>query len=330
MTAQNITPFFTIVIPTRNRPELFQLALDSVLAQSFKSIEVVVANDGTTDEFLPAYKELEKQYGSNVHFRYQIRRPNGHGQSYSMNTGAYVGRGKYLCFLDDDDYWIDNNHLQRAHDSIANSDTEVDAYYTNQDAYFSDGSKQKDNVWIEDLANQTHSLTKDDFGAFNVDAEFLFTSGGFAHLNCTIVKRALYIAIKGMDENIRYECDRDIFIRTVDAAGTILYNPAVISKHHIPDPKKSDNMSTLVSTFEKRLYQITVYEKAILLSAKSCIQNHSKIGLSDVFKHITEEYLRLNQTSNAAIYANKALALNNTCKWWLYSKYLTLISKLKG
>jgi len=328
MTDEN-NVFFTVVIPTRNRPELFQLALDSVLTQSFKNIEVVVANDGTTDEFLPAYKELEKQYGDNVHWRYQIRRPNGHGQSYSMNTGAYVGNGKYLCFLDDDDYWIDSEHLQRAHDSIINSTIEVDAYYTNQDAYFSDGSKQQDNVWVEDLADRTQQLTKDEHGSLIVDAAFLFTSGGFAHLNCTIVKRELYLAIKGMDENIRYECDRDIYIRTVDAANTILYNPAVISKHHIPDPKKSDNMSTLVSNFEKRLYQITVYEKAILLSNKDCIQQHSKIGLSDVFKHITEEYLRLKQTKNAAIYANKALALNATLKWWLYSKYLTVIATLK-
>jgi glycosyltransferase involved in cell wall biosynthesis len=322
--------FFTVIIPTRNRPKLFKLALDSVLSQSFKNIEVVVVNDGTTDEFLRAYKELEKRYDNNVHFRYQIRRPNGHGQSYSMNTGAYVAKGKYLCFLDDDDFWIDNEHLQRAHDSIVHSPTEVDAYYTNQDAYFSDGSKQQNNVWIEDLATKTDDLVKETNDAFNVNAKFLFTSGGFAHLNCTIVRRALYLSIKGMDENIRYECDRDIYIRTVDAAKTLLYCPSVISKHHIPDPKKSDNMSTLVGTFEKRLYQITVYEKAILLSRKRCIQQHSKLGLANVFKHITEEYIRLEQAENAAIYAQKASALSFTFKWWLYSHYLSMIAKLKG
>jgi len=330
MTNANSDVFFTVIIPTRNRPELFKLALDSVLSQSFKNIEVVVANDGTTDEFLPAYKALEKEYGDNIHWRYQIRRVNGHGQSYSMNTGAYVGKGKYLCFLDDDDYWIDNEHLQRAYDSIVNSPAPVDAYYTNQDAYFSDDSKQTQNVWVEDLANKIHSLPQDVQGSASVDADFLFTSNGFAHLNCTIVRRNLYLAIKGMDENIRYECDRDIYIRTVDAAENILYNPAVISKHHIPDPKKSDNMSTLVSTFEKRLYQITVYEKAILLSNKPSIKQHSKIGLANIFKHITEEYVRLNQLTDAAIYAKKALALNFSVKWYLYSSYLSAISTFKG
>lgn len=321
--------FFTVIIPTRNRPDLFKLALDSVLAQSFKNIEVVVVNDGTTDEFLAAYKALESQYDENIHWRYQIRRPNGHGQSYSMNTGAYVGNGQYICFLDDDDFWIDAEHLQRAYNSIINAKNTVDAYYTNQDAYFSDGKKQLNNVWIEDLANKTSGLAVDEFNAFMVNAEFLFSSGGFAHLNCTIIRRSLYLAIKGMDENIRYECDRDIFIRSIDAAEHILYCPAVISKHHIPDPKKSDNMSTLVSTFEKRLYQITVYEKAILLSQKSCIVSHSQLGLANIFKHITVEYIRLNKTRDALIFAKKALALNSTVKWWLYTQYLQILATVR-
>ena len=330
MHSDNANIFFTVVIPTRNKPELFKLALDSVLSQSFKNIEVVVVNDGTADDLLPAYKALEESYGSNIDFRYQVRRPNGHGQSYSMNTGAYVGSGKYLCFLDDDDYWIDTEHLQRAYSSIVSSNSEVDAYYTNQAAFFLDNTKQNGNVWIEDLTEKTNGLEKDDSGAFKVTAEFLLTTRGFAHLNCSIIKRELYLTIKGMDENIRYECDRDIYLRTIDASETILYNPAVVSRHNIPDPKKSDNMSTLVSIFEKRLYQITVYEKAIMLSKKQCIRLHSKAGLSDIFKHITEEYIRLKQIKNAASYAKRATASNFTGKWWLFSKYLSLLARFKA
>lgn len=325
MVEQSKGPFFTIIIPTRNRPELFKLALDSVLQQSFESKEIVVVNDGSDDEYLPRYKELEKDYAEYpVKFKYQIKRPNGHGQSYSMNTGAYAGAGEYLCFLDDDDFWTDIEHLQRAYNSIINSNKKVDAYYSNQDAYFSDGTKQQNNVWIEDLAERTEGFENDAFGSCIVDAEFLFSSGGFAHLNCTIVRRTLYLSIKGMDENIRYECDRDIYIRVVDAAQHILYNPKIISKHHIPDPKKSDNMSTLVSTFEKRLYQVNVYEKAILLAKKASIVRHSKMGLANIFKHIAQEYMNMQQPSNAVVFAKKALALKCTFKWWLYCKYLSL------
>jgi glycosyltransferase involved in cell wall biosynthesis len=329
MSQSNSDVFFTVVIPTRNRPTLFKLALDSVLAQTFKSFEVVVVNDGSSDDYLTEYKALEKQYGTNVHWRYQIKRPNGHGQSYSMNTGAYVGKGQYLCFLDDDDYWIDHEHLQRAYNSITHANKPVDAYYTNQAAYFSDGKKQQQNVWIEDLTQKCETFTKDAYGAVAVDAEFLLTSNGFAHLNCSIIRRELYLAIKGMDENIRYECDRDIYIRTIDAANHILYCPKVIAKHHIPDPAKKDNMSTLINSFEKYLYQITVYEKAILLAKKECIKQHSQQGLSYIFKHICQGLISSKNHKLATVYAKKALSLNFTVKWWLYCQYLSFMALFK-
>ena len=317
--------FFTVVIPTRNRVELFKLALDSVLAQSFKNFEIVVVNDGSSPEYLDAYKALESEYAKeNIKFRYQIRRPNGHGQSYSMNTGAYVGEGQYLCFLDDDDFWIDNEHLQNTYNSITQSNNIVDAYYTNQDAFFSDGSKQTNNVWIEDLATQITQQQADKFGAYPVTVPFLLSSGGFAHLNCSIIRRALYLQIKGMDENIRYECDRDIYIRTIDATETILYNPKVISKHHIPDPKKSDNMSTMINLFEKSLYQINVYEKGALTAKKPEIRDFCSASLTFIYKQITEELVKNADWSRAKVYAGKALAAKFSFKWWLYTKYLLL------
>lgn len=323
MKASNNTPFFTIIIPTRNRPELFKLALDSVLTQSFQSKEIVVVNDGTDPGFMEAYKVIERKYVNySVQFRYQIKRPNGHGQSYSINTGAYVGCGKYLCFLDDDDFWIDKEHLQRAFNSITASTKVVDVYYTNQDAYFSDGRKNANNTWIEDLAFKLDKLKPDMFGSYLVDVPFLLSSGGFAHLNCSIIRRQLYLNIKGMDENIRYECDRDIYMRTLDAAEFILYNPKVISKHHIPDQKKKDNMSTMVSALEKYLYQIVVYEKALLLADSSDIKSFSKTGLSYVYKHISTIFAKRNDLNSAKLYACKALALNFGLKWWLHTLLL--------
>ena len=320
MTSLNAqSPFFTVVIPTRNRPELFELALQSVLSQTFQDFEVVIVNDGSDPEFLDSYKKLEAKYTEKTHFVYQIKRPNGHGQSYSMNTGAYVGSGQYVCFLDDDDFWIDNEHLQNAFASIASHKAQVDAYYTNQEAFFSDGRKQTDNVWIEDLRTKVQGLSCDTNGAYSVDATFLMGSSGFAHLNCSIVRRQLYLEIKGMDENIRYECDRDIYLRTIDAAKVILYQPNVVSKHHIPDPKKSDNMSTLVSSFEKYLYQITVLEKAILLAQKECIRQGSKDYLNWIFRRICEGLLAQGRVKDASIYAFKALSVHYSFKWHLYA-----------
>ena len=88
MTSVEDELFFSVIIPTRNRVKLFKKALDSVLAQSFTNFEVIVVNDGSDAPSLEEYKQLEENTPSNVKFRYQVKRPNGHGQSYSMNTGA--------------------------------------------------------------------------------------------------------------------------------------------------------------------------------------------------------------------------------------------------
>jgi len=143
------TPQFSVVIPTRNRPELFKLALNSVLAQHFDAFEVVVVNDGSTPDFLDRYRELEAASPAHVSWHYLVHRPNGRGQSYSMNYGVAQSRGSFVCFLDDDDYWTDPRHLRRASDTIRGSDRLVDLYLTNQQDYFPDGSRQTEPVWIE-------------------------------------------------------------------------------------------------------------------------------------------------------------------------------------
>lgn len=317
-------PFFSVIIPTRNRLELFKQAYESVLNQSFSNFEVIVVNDGSDEEWLTKYKAFEASAPEHVHFRYQIKRPNGHGQSYSMNTGALVAKGRYLCFLDDDDMWTDSSHLERAFKSISDSHVQIDAYYTNQKAVYVDGTEKPGPIWLDDLVQHLSHKTSDNNGSYVVSAEELTTSHGFAHLNCSIVRRELYLSIKGMDENIRWECDHDFYLRTLDNANTLLFNPAFIAKHLIPDTQKKENMTTMVSMLEKRLYQVTVFEKCTLLLNKPAIKAYSQKRLAYTFQHITNELVLTKRTKEAAVYARKALACRFTIRWQVFCYWLQL------
>lgn len=317
-------PFFSVIIPTRNRFALFKKAYESVLNQTFSNFEIVVINDGSDEDALAQYKAFEATTPPHVHFRYQIRRPNGHGQSYSMNTGALVGKGEYLCFLDDDDVWTDPEHLERAHKSITASTTKVDAYYTNQKAVFVDGNEKPGPIWLDDLSTRLAHKQADSVGSYSVSAAELLTAHGFAHLNCSIVRRALYLSMKGMDENIRWECDHDFYLRTLDNATTVLFNPAFIAKHLIPDTQKKENMTTMVSMLEKRLYQVTVFEKCTLLLNNPAIKAYSQKRLAYTFQHITNELVLTKRTKEAAVYARKALACRFTIRWQVFCYWLQL------
>ena len=61
MASDDEPPFFSIIISTRDRPALFQVALSSVLQQRFVHKEIVVVIDGSSDENLALYTELESQ-----------------------------------------------------------------------------------------------------------------------------------------------------------------------------------------------------------------------------------------------------------------------------
>jgi glycosyltransferase involved in cell wall biosynthesis len=119
--------------------------------------------------------------------------PKAHGGSFARNCGAAEANAPYLCSLDDDDIWIDSNHLSRAQAVITEARVPVDIYMTNQAAFLHD-KPQPGPIWIEDLPPILASLGNrpDRHEAYTVTVEELLRSQGFCHLNTLIVRRALY------------------------------------------------------------------------------------------------------------------------------------------
>lgn len=318
-------PFFSIIISTRDRPDLFLIALNSVMQQSFSDMEIIVVIDGSIESNLARYREFKKQYDQ-VNFLELPHRPNGHGQSYSMNYGVYNSTGQYLCFLDDDDYWTDDSYLVRLFQSITESSASVDVHYSNQRAIYSNGVAQQTDVWLEDLIKQVGSQQKHVEDCYRVSTDFLLSSDGFAHLNCSVFARDFYNSIGGMDETIRYENDRDIYIRSLDAAKVILFSTRYISIHNIPDRSKKSNMSTVSSEIDKKLYQMRVYDKGISLCKNDKIVRFCCRAKVYELKHATKILAQGKRHRSAAHFAKAALANGFNLRWLVYTTYLIVQS----
>lgn len=93
---QDVPPFFTLLLTTCDRPALLRDALYSVLAQSGSSFEIILVDDGAVPDFVP---ELLRD----PRVVYVNKRHHSRGVAGSRNIGMALARGRYLCFLDDDD-----------------------------------------------------------------------------------------------------------------------------------------------------------------------------------------------------------------------------------
>jgi glycosyltransferase involved in cell wall biosynthesis len=89
----------SVIIPTFNRAWTLRRAIDSVRAQSFKDFELIIVDDGSTDETM----DMLFPYLSDQRVT-AISTPNN-GVSHARNEGVKHSTGKWICFLDSDDEW---------------------------------------------------------------------------------------------------------------------------------------------------------------------------------------------------------------------------------
>lgn len=90
-------PFFSVIIPTYNRQDLVEKAIESVLAQDCRDYELIVVDDGSTDG---SWENLQK-----FSDRIVLLKQNNRGVSAARNAALKVAKGEWVSFLDSDDLW---------------------------------------------------------------------------------------------------------------------------------------------------------------------------------------------------------------------------------
>ena len=100
-------PIVSVIIPTYNRYEYLLRAIESVYNQTYKNIEVIIINDGSTNK---EYKELAslKSGVTVINLPKNQKEIHGFGPGNIRNFGLEKSNGKYIAFLDDDDYWLES------------------------------------------------------------------------------------------------------------------------------------------------------------------------------------------------------------------------------
>jgi glycosyltransferase involved in cell wall biosynthesis len=184
-----MSPLVSIVIPAYNSANYLPQALDSVLNQTFRDYEIIVVDDGSTDEteqVLAPYRGL---------IRY-IRKENG-GPASARNAGIRQASGEYIAFLDADDIWLPDK-LQSQIDFISkNPDLHV---------LFTDCAIFDQHGFVTSSIKENHNISA------RITFQDLLTKH-FVPMSSIIVKRACLDEIGLFDESLTGAEDYNLYLR---------------------------------------------------------------------------------------------------------------------
>lgn len=112
-------PLISVIIPIYNTGKYLPKCLDSILNQTFNQIEILCIDDGSTDNSLQILEEY-----SNKDSRIKIFSNNHNGAGAARNTGLDNAKGKYISFIDSDD-WIDSNTYQELYKKMEDYNLDI-------------------------------------------------------------------------------------------------------------------------------------------------------------------------------------------------------------
>ena len=99
-------PLVSVIVPVYNVSKYLKQCLDSITAQSYKNLEIILVDDGSTD----GSNRICDEYADNDARIKVIHKENG-GQASARNEAAKIAQGEYIIYIDSDDY-INKMHIQ--------------------------------------------------------------------------------------------------------------------------------------------------------------------------------------------------------------------------
>lgn len=199
-------PFFSIIIPVYNKEHSVERCLQSVRSQTFTDWELVIVNDGSKDrskEVIARFEDPRIRYSEHTN----------HGVSYTRNAGLRVATGKYVHFLDADDY-LAPDRLQHLYDVITTHEAEV--YFTGITSVTTQGEEKQISAPYFGYVSQREFMQS----FYRIETE----TSIYGYVPTKIIRRSFYLEHNlFFDENLRLSEDFDLFLRCYQKASSFFY-----------------------------------------------------------------------------------------------------------
>ena len=200
---------YSVVIPTYNRREKVQEAIDSVLAQRQVDLEIIVVDDGSNDGTAAALA----QYGNSIRYRHQT---NG-GPAAARNLGIAMARGEWIAFLDSDDLWLPGK--LRHEQAILQANPQLKMLVGNTESFVERRCR------TQSVLDGRRVPFKEGKWWFDWSIEVV-KEGPLCPLSATTIKRSTLNALGTMpfDSTLRFDEDWDLELRLFNHCQVLFYH----------------------------------------------------------------------------------------------------------
>jgi len=115
----NSKPVISVIIPMYNAEKYVEKCIESLIKQTYQNLEIIIVNDGSTD----GSKEVCEKY-TQKDSRITLINTENRGAGSARNTGIDIAKGKYISFIDSDDY-VCNDYYERFYNMIQKTDADI-------------------------------------------------------------------------------------------------------------------------------------------------------------------------------------------------------------
>ena len=244
-------PFVSVIIPTYNRARVIKEAIDSVLNQEYENYELIVVDDGSTDNT----GEILKAYGSDI----CVLRQENKGVSAARNRGVAKAKGGFIAFLDSDDLWLPEKLT-----------TQINFLKSNPEALIC----QTEEIWIRKGKRVNPKKRHSKFSGMIFEQSLVLC---IVSPSAVMMRKSLFEMVGLFDENLPACEDYDLWLRISSQYPIYLINTPLIIKRggHEDQLSKTPLLDTyriqaLVKIIESNILSASQRKAAVEELKKKC------------------------------------------------------------
>ncbi|QXE90602.1 glycosyltransferase [Geomonas subterranea] len=245
--AQQQGVLFSVVIPAYNSAPFIAKALDSVRAQTLTDYEVVITNDGSKDETVQVIEEYARRHPD---YPVKLASQQNKGIGGARNNGIFRSTGRFIAFLDADDFWHPTKLERMA--ALLTQKPLIDVAYHDEIEVASDGTRRP--------------LSYDEVRA-PAYQDLLFR-GNRLSTSATVVRRELAQAIGGFSENLEFNSaeDYEFWLRLARAGARFAHLPEVLGEYH----RVEGSITQKIEYHHRNIFNVVSYHLELLRADGTC------------------------------------------------------------